>query len=61
MSSGMSQVQFQSMPLSIDIKITGGTAKNKAVLCLDSHRCLKAVTREHVFPLAGPGMVDTGC
>lgn len=58
MSRGVAQDRFHSIPMSIDINISGGTAKNKAMLCLGSHRCLKAVMTENVFPSAGPGMID---
>lgn len=58
MSRGVAQDRFHSIPMSIDIKIAGGTAKNKAMLCLGSPRCLKAVMMENVFPSAEPGMID---
>lgn len=58
MSRGISQDRFHSILMSIDIKMAGGTAKNKAVLYLGSHRRLKAVMTENVFPSAGPGMID---
>ena len=60
MSRGIAQDQFHSIPTSTGIKMAGGTAKNKAVLCVGSHRCLKVAMREHVFPSAGPGMAETG-